>query len=148
LQRDIEEGTMPSTSKQTSPGSVNLLGVERRYQVLDGHTVSFETYHRDIDTAHLFRGLPDDSCQSPHWGLVQTGRVIFRYGDHDEVVAAGQAYYARPGHTALIDAGTELVQFSPNGPLAEARDASVGNLVAALSDPASIATATVDGRAA
>ena len=57
--------------------SVNLLAVQRHYQVFDGHTVSFETYHRDLDTAHLFRGLPGDSCQSPHWGLVQTGRVVF-----------------------------------------------------------------------
>ncbi len=138
---------MPSTSKRTAPGSVNLLGVERHYQVFDGHTVSFETYHRDLDTAHLFRGLPGDSCQSPHWGLVQTGRVVFRFSDHDEAVVAGQAYYARPGHTALIDAGTELIQFSPNGPLAEARDVSIENLVAALSDPDSIAETTA-GRAA
>ena len=138
---------MPSTSKRTAPGSVNLLGVERHYQVFDGHTVSFETYHRDLDTAHLFRGLPGDSCPSPHWGLVQTGRVVFRFSDHDETVTAGQAYYARPGHTALIDAGTELIQFSPNGPLAEARDVSIENLVAALSDPDSIAETTA-GRAA
>jgi hypothetical protein len=129
---------MSATSKDAASSSVNLLGVERRYQQLEGYTVSFETYHNAIDTAHMFRGQPGDSCQCPHWGVVQVGRIVFRYGDLEEAVAAGRAYYARPGHTALIDAGTEIIQFSPNGPLAEALSVSIQNLVDALSNPDSI----------
>jgi hypothetical protein len=125
---------MPSHSIETAPNTVNLLGVERRYWQLEGHTVSHEVFRNDIDTSLMFRGLPGDRCQSPHWGVVQRGRVTFRYADHEETVAAGQAYHARPGHTALIEAGTELVQFSPNEELAEAREVSVQNLVAALTD--------------
>ena len=139
---------MPSASTDTAPNSVNLLGVDRRYQKLEGFTVSFESFHNDIDTVHMFRGLPGDACQSPHWGVVQRGRVLFRFGDHEEVVDAGRAYYARPGHTALIDAGTELIQFSPNGPLAEALNVSVQTLGAALSDPDGIAGEPAEERAA
>ena len=130
---------MPVVSKKTASQYESTEGFESRYENVDGYTISFETYHNDIDTAHMFRGLPGDACQSPHWGVVQRGKVVFRYGDHDEVVEAGQAYYAGPGHTALIDAGTELIQFSPRGPHTEALNVSVQNLVDALSDPASIA---------
>lgn len=135
---------MPSSSVETTPNVVNLLGVERRYWQLEGHTVSHEVFRHETDTATMFRGLPGDSCQSPHWGVVQRGRVTFRYEEHEETVTAGQAYHARPGHTALIEAGTELVQFSPSEALAAAREVSVHNLAAALTDP----EATGAGRAA
>jgi hypothetical protein len=52
--------------------------------------------------------------------VVLPGRIIFRYADHDEVFTAGDAYYGAPGHLPLLFAGTELVEFSPTGPLSEA----------------------------
>jgi len=141
---------MPSTSKQAATEAVNLLGIERRYAVMGDHTVSFETFSSDVDMAPFFRGLPDDSCQSPHWGVLLSGKVVFRYGAEEEVVNAGDAYYARPGHTALVAAGTELVEFSPSEPARQAEGVSVRNMVAALSDPDSIATGSLeaDARAA
>ncbi|MBM3696267.1 MAG: cupin domain-containing protein [Actinobacteria bacterium] len=126
---------MPSISKHAAAGTLNLLGIERRYQTFEGHTVAFETYHRDVDLAPLFRGLPGDRCPSPHWGVLRRGKIVFRYEDGEEVIEAGEAYYARPGHTAWVAAGTELVEFSPSGPLEQAKAASVQNLVAALTDP-------------
>ena len=135
---------MPTASKQTAAETVNLLGIERRYAVMGDHTVSFETFSRDVDMAPLFRGLPGDSCQSPHWGVLLSGKVVFRYGDEEEVVSAGEAYYARPGHTALVAAGTKLVEFSPSAPLQQAEGVSVENMVAALSDPGSIAAGPAD----
>lgn len=130
---------MPATSKQAASRVENLLGFERRYATLDGHTVTFETYHRDVDMAPLFHGLPDDRCQSPHWGLLLRGRLVFRYEGHEEVITAGEAYYAPPGHTARVDADTELVEFSPNVPLAQAHEASVRNMGVVLSDPGQLA---------
>lgn len=138
---------MPSTSKQAATEAVNLLGIERRYAVMDGHTVSFETFSRDVDMAPLFRGLPGDNCQAPHWGVLLRGKIVFRYGDEEEVVNAGEAYYARPGHTALVAAGTELVEFSPTAPLHQAEGVSVTNMVAALSDPDSIAAGPAEANA-
>ena len=49
--------------------------------------------------------------------MVLSGQIIFRYSDHDEVYSAGDAYYGAPGHLPLLFAGTELVEFSPTGPL-------------------------------
>jgi hypothetical protein len=30
--------------------------------------VEFEAYHKPLDIAPLFKGLPDNRCQCPHWG--------------------------------------------------------------------------------
>jgi hypothetical protein len=87
--------------------------MEGRYEELGGYTVGFETFRQDADATALFRGLPDDRCQSPHWGYVVSGRMTMRFADHDEVYEAGDAYYAPPGHIPVIDAGTEVIEFSP-----------------------------------
>src|SRR6201985_491111 len=65
------------------------------------------------DPAEFFRGLPDDRCQCPHWGVVLTGSISFRFTDRTETYAAGDAYYAPAGHTPVMTAGTEGVEFSP-----------------------------------
>ena len=104
---------MPRTTKAEAPISVDEPVIEGRYVDLDGYTVGFETHKADVDPAPFFQGLPDDRCQCPHWGVVVTGKVVFRYRDHDEVYQAGDAYYGAPGHVPLIFAGTELIEFSP-----------------------------------
>ena len=75
--------------------------------------VGLETYREGFDIAPLLKGLPDDRCQCPHYGYVLKGRMKVRYADHEEVVNAGDAYYIAPGHAPLMEAGTELVEFSP-----------------------------------
>jgi hypothetical protein len=62
---------------------------------------------------------------------VLAGRIVFRYADHDEVYTAGDAYYGMPGHLPLLFAGTELVEFSPTGPLTEMMGVIGKNLEAA-----------------
>ena len=46
-------------------------------------------------------------------GYVIKGKVAFRSGDGEEVFEAGDAYYVGPGHTPVLYAGTEVVEFSP-----------------------------------
>ena len=75
--------------------------------------VGFESYHKTVDIAPQLKGLPDDMCQCHHWGMVLKGRMLVKYRDHEEVVKAGEAYYMAPGHSPIIDAGTELVEFTP-----------------------------------
>ena len=104
---------MPRTRKDEAPILLDEPEIEGRYVELGDHTVSFETFRADVDPAPLFRGLPDDRCQCPHWGIVVSGRLVFRYADHDETFTAGDAYYGAPGHLPLISAGTEVVEFSP-----------------------------------
>ena len=104
---------MPKTSKQTA-SSVHDMGVmEGRYEELGGYTVGFETFRQDADAAPLMKGLPDDRCQSPHWGYVLSGRLTLTYADRQEIYEAGDAYYAPPGHTPAVAAGTEVIEFSP-----------------------------------
>jgi mannose-6-phosphate isomerase-like protein (cupin superfamily) len=104
---------MPKTSRDTASQVADLGVMESRSEQLDDYTVEFTTFRQDADGTPVFKGLPDDRCQSPHWGYVVRGRLTFRYADHDEVYEAGDAYYAPPGHIPVVTADTEVVEFSP-----------------------------------
>jgi hypothetical protein len=104
-------------------------GFEGRYEELDDYTVGFETYTQDADPAPLFRGLPDDMCQCPHWGVVLEGTLTYRHADGtQDVIGAGEAYYVGPGHTPLFSAGTEIVEFSPTDALSATMAVVMANL--------------------
>ena len=122
---------MSRTSKADTQVTLDEPEIEGRYAELDDYTVAFETHKADMDPAPLFQGLPQDRCQCPHWGVVLSGRIVFRYADHDEVYTAGDAYYGAPGHLPLLFAGTELVEFSPTAALAETMAVVSQNLQAA-----------------
>jgi hypothetical protein len=109
---------MPSANRITTPVSVDEDLIEGRYAELDGYTVGFESYRHDVDPGPFFAGLPDDRCQCPHWGVVTSGQITFRWADHEETFVEGDAYYAAPGHLPLIAAGTSVVEFSPTADLA------------------------------
>ena len=87
-------------------------GTEWRTE-LDGYTVSMVAVGADTDLTELLRGLPNDQCPSPHWGVVTQGSMWFRYGDRDEILGAGDAFYVPSGHTAGASEGAEFVIFSP-----------------------------------
>ena len=109
---------MPKASKATSSDSMQMEGYEGHYENFDGgYTVAFETYTQDADPAEFFKGLPDDRCQCEHWGYVIQGRVSFKTADGEETFEAGDAYYVPPGHTPVLYAGTEVVEFSPTDEL-------------------------------
>jgi len=122
---------MPHTNKASAPVGVDIPELEGRYVDLDGYTVGFETYQADVDPSEFFRGLPDDRCQCPHWGVVLTGSIIFRYADRSEKFTAGDAYYAPPGHLPVITDGTEIVEFSPTEALNATMQVVGANLAAA-----------------
>ena len=42
----------------------------------------------------------------------------FVFGDREEVYEEGDAFYTPPGHRPYVDAGTEILQFSPTAELA------------------------------
>ena len=104
---------MPKLSRESAPRREENPVLVGRYGELDGYTVGFETFLADADATPFFHGLPDDRCQSPHWGYVVSGRVTFRFADRDEIYEQGDAYYAPPGHVPVVEAGAELVEFSP-----------------------------------
>jgi hypothetical protein len=110
---------MPRISKNDAPVVVDIPDIEIRQLDLDNYTVTFNTFKADADPAPLFRGLPNDACQCPHWGIVLTGKLVYRFADHDDTYATGDAYYAAPGHVPLSFAGTETIEFSPAADLRE-----------------------------
>ena len=123
---------MPSASRNTASETIAMEGFEGRYENFEGgYTVGFESYSSDADLADFFRGLTDDRCQRPHWGYVIKGKLAFRYLDREETFEAGDAYYAPPGHTPYLFAGTEIVEFSPTGALEETVAVVTENLRAA-----------------
>ena len=110
---------MPKASKATAARSASGPGYEGRFEELGEYTVAFEEFTEGGDMAPLFRGLPDDRCQCAHWGIVLKGRLTFTYADSTDVIDAGEAYYAPPGHTPSADPGTETIEFTPSAKLHE-----------------------------
>jgi len=98
----------------------------------DGYTINFVTFKTEMDHAPLFKGLPGDSCQCPHWGYVLKGRMTFTYVDREgeEVFEAGDAFYLPPGHLQRVEAGTEYLQFSPTEALRPVSETLVRNMQA------------------
>ncbi|MGH2793001.1 MAG: cupin domain-containing protein [Actinomycetota bacterium] len=108
---------MPKTGKSGASQHFEAEGFDGHYEDLDGYTIGFETYTADSDMAPLFKGLPDDRCQCPHWGYVIKGKLVYHYASGDDVITTGEGYFAKPGHTPEIFAGTEIVEFSPTAEL-------------------------------
>lgn len=119
---------MPKVGKDEISEVLSMEGYEGRFAELDGYTVGFETYTADANLSPYFKGLPDDRCQCPHWGVVLKGKLVYHYADGDDVIEGGQAYYARPGHLPEIFAGTEVVEFHPTDKLAKTMEVVERNM--------------------
>jgi len=121
---------MPKVSKESAAHVLQQGPVEDRHEDLDGYTVNFTSFGADIDGTPLLRGLPGDRCQCPHWGYVLKGRMTFRFGDREEIYEVGDAFYTPPGHVPAVEAGTEIVQFSPAAELRVTEEAMMRNMQA------------------
>ena len=67
-----------------------------------------------------------------HWGYVLKGKVSVQIaGRGEETFEAGDAYYVAPGHTPVLHAGTELVEFSPTVELQKTMDVVTKNIESA-----------------
>ena len=123
---------MPKASAQTASDTVKVEGYEGHFENFDGgYTVGFETYTADADLTPFFRGLPDDRCQCEHWGYVIEGKVTFRFADREETYETGDAYFAPPGHTPILYAGSRIVEFSPTDELQHTMEVVTTNMEAA-----------------
>jgi len=122
---------MPKVSKETAPNVQDFGVAEDRNDVLEGYTVNFVTIRQDSDLAPMFKGLPDDRCSCPHWGFVFKGKLTFKSASGDETFETGDAYYVPPGHTPVLYAGTEVVEFSPTKELHDTLEIVEKNMQAA-----------------
>jgi len=120
---------MPKASRESASEHESVEGYEGHFERFDGGwTVGFEAYSEDADLAPFFKGLPDDQCQCEHMGYVLRGRVGFRTGDGEELFEAGDAYYVGPGHTPILYAGTEVIEFSPTDKLDQTMEVVTKNM--------------------
>src|SRR6266566_1524250 len=110
---------MPKVSKESASNVREFGSVVDRREEMDGYTVEFVSFGADSDLDGPLQALPGGACQCPHWGYVIAGRMRFVFGDREEVYEADDAFYQPPGHRPYVDAGTELLQFSPTKELAE-----------------------------
>jgi hypothetical protein len=100
-----------------------------RHGKVDGYTVNILEFRQDMDQTPMLKGLPDDRCQCPHWGYVLKGKLTFRFGDHEEVFEAGDAFYLPPGHVGTRnEPGSEYLQFSPTKELKETEEVIMKNM--------------------
>ena len=121
---------MPRASLAETPVALDEESIEIRVAELADYSCTFEKHKTDSDPSPLFVGLPDDRCQCTHLGYVISGKLVFQYADHDETVGAGESYVATPGHTPLMFAGTELVEFTRTDELNESVAVITKNLEA------------------
>jgi hypothetical protein len=121
---------MPKVSKETTANVADFGVAEDRSSDVDGYTINFVSIRQSHDLAPMLKSLPGGNCSCPHWGYLFKGRMIVRYGDHEEVIEAGDAFYMSPGHAPEAEAGTEFVQFSPAEELATTEAAIVKGMQA------------------
>jgi hypothetical protein len=88
-------------------------GFQGRQIEWGGMIVSYETFPKGVDATPLFKGLPGDMCQSPHWGYILKGRVRVKRSSGGEVLQAGDVYYLEPGHVPVFEEDTAILEFSP-----------------------------------
>ena len=118
-------------SKRTEvPVAVEMPEGKLRFAEWGGMSIELGEIDQTIDPAPLFKGLQDDRCQCPHWGVVLKGTLRYRYADHEEVYTAGEIYYAPPGHLPVLEGGTEYVEFSHSDELAKTMEVVERNMAA------------------
>lgn len=87
--------------------------VEIRAREAGELTISRVALAKGHDARGLFRGLPDDLCQCPHWGYVIRGSLRVWTADGSSEFHAGQAFYWPPGHAPEALEDTEFLEISP-----------------------------------
>ena len=109
-------------------------GFRSRMVEWGGMIVSYETFPKGIDAAPLFKGLPDDMCQSPHWDYILRGRVRITTRNGDFVLKTGDVYYLEPGHVPAYEEDTEVLEFSPIAEYQRTIDVVNRNIAASQQD--------------
>jgi hypothetical protein len=105
---------MPAYSQDQVPVEFEADVAQTRAIEHGGMTMAFERLSAGVETAPLFRGLPDDACQSPHWGYLISGRLrVLATDGTEEGIVAGQAYYLPPGHNVVVEEDAVVLEFSP-----------------------------------
>lgn len=98
---------------ESLPVGITGPGVEIRSTEAGDLTVALVRLEAGHDARPLFKGLPSDLCQCPHWGYVIRGALRVWTADGSEECRAGQAFYWPPGHAPEALEDTEFLEISP-----------------------------------
>jgi hypothetical protein len=101
-------------SKETASDVREMGPVTDRRAEMNGYTVEFVSFAADADLDGPLQALPGLLPSVPT-GVTSSRPMRFVFADLEEVYEAGDAYYQPPGHRPYVDAGTEILQFSPTG---------------------------------
>ncbi|MFL6022655.1 MAG: hypothetical protein ACJ72O_04885 [Marmoricola sp.] len=105
---------MPKVSRASAAEQQDIGIGTISHEVSSGYEFAFLSFRERGELAPLLKGLPDDMCTCPHWGYVVGGTVTFTHVDGSvEVFSTGDAFYVEPGHTPVIEPGTEVLFISP-----------------------------------
>lgn len=100
------------------PVVVSGPGVEIRATEAGELTVALVRLDAGHDARPLFRGLPGDLCQCPHWGYVIRGRLrIWTSTETFELCGESEAFYWPPGHAPDALEDSEFLEISPTAEL-------------------------------
>ena len=69
------------------------------------------------DARLVFKGLPGDLCQCPHWGYLIRGTLRIWTASSSYDVHAGEAFYWPPGHAPEALEDSEFLEISPTDQL-------------------------------
>jgi hypothetical protein len=108
---------MPSAAHDELPEQEIVPGYSSRFADWGGITVAFEKAHAGQDVSGMLEDLPDGRCQAPHWGYCFSGRIVVDYGDRQETIVGGQAYYIAPGHALTFEEDSDALEFTPTAAL-------------------------------
>lgn len=110
---DEEETLSDGIVWATLPTAVKGPDAEIRKGDFGGLAVALLRLDKGHDTRPIFKGLPDDLCQVPHWGYVMRGKIRLWTRDAPKTYEAGEAFYWAPGHAPEAVEDTEYVELSP-----------------------------------
>lgn len=99
------------------PVIVTADGVEIRAAEAGELTVALVRLAKGHDARPLFKGLPGDLCQCPHWGYIINGSLRVWTADGASVINSGQAFYWPPGHAPEALEDTDFLEISPSDDL-------------------------------
>ncbi|WP_328658367.1 cupin domain-containing protein [Nocardia salmonicida] len=92
--------------------------METRYIELGDMAVRHARVPAGTDFGPVLRGLPDDRCPSPHWGIVLEGSLRLEHADGTvETASAGEVYYWPAGHTATSADGAVFLEVGHVAPM-------------------------------
>ena len=117
-------------SKKELPKTVDTKEIVMSEAVWGDMHVEYDVFNEKFDITPLLKGLPNDRDPCPHWGIVVKGQMTIIYDGKKETAKAGDAYYFPPNHTGIVEAGTEVWEFSPAEKLKKTMEVIMGNMKA------------------